>query len=448
MKYRRLTACAALAYALTLAPVTQSAVLQGDPSNYTQRIQLQPGDTLQLAAGTYERLSLRDLNGNDDAWITIEGPATGEARITHNSCCNTVQLRRCSYVTIRGFTIDSGGVAGLDGINAKDGASHHIRIEDNRIDPAAASRPWGSPRRVPPGTGHETLLSNRARVCTSVTAQALPPSSPSSRTWCCIQPATPCRSNIRTPLADAPSGPSSTFIRHNVFLKDDRASPSGNRPNCWSVLFPQADRDPRTSTKFMAIFCTTTRANRSRSFRVVAFHHNILVGAGPGQRAVLLTDHNGPLDTAYVYNNTIYGAGSGIRFGSAPRTAHAVIGNAVFSSQGLSGNYTNADANELHAVSSAPASLAARAKLWGSATSIPSMTRCVGSPLVYPSATTGHTDRPWTLTAPAVTAPIEAPTVDKAPTRAGNWTQHLKTSAPSRARVRRSCGKAPPRRTA
>src|SRR4051812_33006427 len=56
----------------------QAATINANPSNYQGLVSgLKPGDTLNLAAGTYPRLFLSGINGAPSAWITIQGPGSG-----------------------------------------------------------------------------------------------------------------------------------------------------------------------------------------------------------------------------------------------------------------------------------------------------------------------------------------------------------------------------------
>src|SRR5262245_43547383 len=111
----------------TVSSLASAAVIDATPSDYRQKLAtLVPGDTLRLASGTYSRLTLADMNGQPGAMITIQGSAG--TVIQGESCCNTVQIQRSSYLSIKGLTVDSLGMDGIDGINAKDGASHDIVI--------------------------------------------------------------------------------------------------------------------------------------------------------------------------------------------------------------------------------------------------------------------------------------------------------------------------------
>jgi hypothetical protein len=53
-------------------------VVSANPSNYQALLAtLKPGDTLNLAPGTYPRLNIKGLSGTPDQWITITGPPSG-----------------------------------------------------------------------------------------------------------------------------------------------------------------------------------------------------------------------------------------------------------------------------------------------------------------------------------------------------------------------------------
>ena len=73
---------------------------------------LKPGDILNLAAGTYSLLYLTNMEGKADAWITVQGPKTGEPAIisvkpSNPFCCNLVQLENVAYLAIKNLRVDS-----------------------------------------------------------------------------------------------------------------------------------------------------------------------------------------------------------------------------------------------------------------------------------------------------------------------------------------------------
>jgi hypothetical protein len=63
--------------------------------------------------------------------------------------------------------------------------------------------------------------------------------------------------------------------------------------------------------------------------------------------SALFADHNGPLDLAHVYNNTVYAtAGAGLRFSVAPRQEGIVRGNLIVTGgTGLGGSVPSAANN-------------------------------------------------------------------------------------------------------
>ena len=119
-----------------------AAVYNATPANYTSVMNtLKPGDTMQLAAGTYTLLSISNLNGTSSAWITITGPASGSpARIVGSACCNTVEIANSSYVAVENLTVDSLGIDGVFGISAQSGIVHDILIQNNTLVGQTASQ--------------------------------------------------------------------------------------------------------------------------------------------------------------------------------------------------------------------------------------------------------------------------------------------------------------------
>ena len=95
-------------------------VIHATPSNYLELIRaLQPGDTLMLEPGDYDKvgdvpgLPLFNLNGTQDKPILITGPDTGpRPRLLGRATHNTVRLAGSSYVVVRNLEIngrDAGG---------------------------------------------------------------------------------------------------------------------------------------------------------------------------------------------------------------------------------------------------------------------------------------------------------------------------------------------------
>lgn len=399
-RYRVALVSVSLLISLGIAPA-RAAIIDASPSDYQQKIAaLQPGDTLRLAAGTYTRLTLEDLNGTATNPIVIEGSAAAPTIIRGESCCNTVQIRRCSYLTVRGLTVDSLGMDGIDGINAKDGASHHVTIEHNTIQGVGGSQQtvgistkdtmWNWVVRgntiIEPGTGMyfgnsdgtepfiagiiENNLVLRPEGYAIQVKHQLPYSNPS-----------------------APAGPSSTVIRNNVLIKDDRPSGDGDRPNLLVDGFPDSGQGSQDLYEIYGNFIYhNSRESLIQASGRVTIHDNVLVGAGSGQSAIYIVDHNYPVKIAYVYNNTIYGGGNGIRFASGARQADLVLGNAVFADQPISGSITNAADNITGSAADAQQFVKNPSFVLGAMDFYPLPGRLEGAALAYPDAVKSQID--------------------------------------------------------
>ncbi len=330
----------------------RAADYQADPSNYRDMLsQLQPGDTLHLAAGTYEHLlNITNLNGSQDAWITITGPESGDPAIfvaDPGPCCNTVEIRDSSYVAIEHITVDGNHVDGAFGLSAKDGTSnlvHHIRvsyctfinheasqqtvaistktptwgwiIDHNHILEAGTGLYLGNSNGTMPfvaGIIEYNLIENTVGYDMEIKWQ---------------QP--------RPQVEGMPTTPQSTIIRHNVFIKDDRPSPDGDRPNLLVGGFP--DSGPGSEDLYVIygnFFYHNPRESLLQVSGRVSIHDNIFVDV-PGT-AILLRNHDLPLKLAHVYNNTIFAAGRGIALASSPVEEAHIMGNLIFSDNPITG---------------------------------------------------------------------------------------------------------------
>ncbi len=349
---------------LVASAEASAAEVPADPSNYQELLAtLSAGDTLLLEAGTYPRLTISGIHGSARAWITIRGPEAGDAAVVvGESCCNTVQLYDSSYVAIESLTVDVQGL-NVDAVNAKDSISHHIRIEGNTllgfpkgqqgivgINTKSTAFGWTirGNRILAPGTGlylgdsdgsspfidglvENNLVLNPAGYCMQVKHQ-----------------------NAYSEPAGLPAGPHRTVIRHNVFIKDDSPSPSGARPNLLVGGFP--DEGPGAQDLYEIygnfIFYNPNEALFQGTGRM-SIHDNVLVGGGGTYAALALTPHQGhEVRLAHVYNNTIYGVGTGVSLlGSPPNSA--VVGNLVFADTAISGDFSVEEDNLTLAVAAA-----------------------------------------------------------------------------------------------
>lgn len=373
MSTSRHVTCALLVLAAVAGPAAATEYTAG-PADYRDVVpRLQPGDVLTLAPGTYTRtLPITGLVGRADAWITIRGPATGAPAIftaDPGPCCNTVELVDTSYLALEHLVIDGGGVAGAFGISAKAGVVHHIRVEGCELRGHAATQQtvaistkvatWGwvirGNRIRDAGTG--LYLGNSdgsAPFVEGVIEHNLITGTVGYGMQIKFQTARP---------AELPPGPTRTLIRHNVFIKDDRPSPDGDRPNLLVGGFPAsgAGADDRYEIYGNLLVHNPREALVQASGRV-SIHDNILVDVAGA--AIVLADHDRPLVAARVYHNTIYAAGTGVDVASAGDPAAggvAVVGNLIFAATPIAGagraqvadNQTGAEADAV-AVVAAP----------------------------------------------------------------------------------------------
>lgn len=328
---------------------SHAADIPATPADYREKLAtLQPGDTMTLAAGDYPRLTLDGLHGRDDAWITIEGPSSGApAVVTAESCCNTVQIRSASYLAIRNLVVDVGGLE-VDAINGKDASSHHVLIERNTLRgfPTNNQQIVGINTKVTvwnwtirgntifaPGTGLYLGDSDGSAPFVAGTIEYNVIENP-------LGYAMQIKHQQDYSAVDGmPPEPHRTFIRHNAFLKDDRQSPSGDRPNLLIGGFPDTGYGSGDVVEIYGnVFAGNPRESQFQATGRFSLHDNLFIGVGNGQNALTVTAHQGKdVRLAQVYNNTFYGGARGIYFASPASEDSRVVGNLVFAGEPIAG---------------------------------------------------------------------------------------------------------------
>jgi hypothetical protein len=373
MRWRsRRTAISALLFSLGslvfFARLHAAAVIEADPSSYRALLRrLRPGDTLRLAAGMYRGLAVNDLNGREDAWITITGPRDGPpavilggGEITNASTGrrDTINISMSSYVSFENLRIDSRGIQGVFGIAAhglEENVVHHIRVEGNtfvgqggnqQTDAISTKTPtWGwiirFNRILGAGTGlylgnsdgsqpfisgliENNLIRDTIGYNMEIKHQNSLPESPG-----------------------LPVGPTTTIIRNNVFIKNDMPSPEGDRPNVLVGSFPATgDGSSNLYEIYGNLFLHNHREALLQASGRVSVHDNIFVDGPYTYPAVLFRQQNQlPVQVAYFYNNTVYTTDEGIRFGSRATLSDAVVGNLVFGSKPIAGPIMRQEGN-------------------------------------------------------------------------------------------------------
>ena len=192
-------------------------------------------------------------------------------------------------------------------------------------------------------------------------------------------------------VAGMPAGPNKTIVRNNVFIKrigqsewppmpDGSSRVSGARPSLLVGGFPSSGPGSGDLYEIYANFfyANPDEALLQASGRV-AIHDNIFSAASDA--AMRLQNHDLPLRLAYVYNNTIYGGPSGIRFGSAATEGDAVIGNLVFADAPIGGSITRQRDNLTASTANAAIYVKNPSFLLGSMDFYPLLGQCQGSVL-------------------------------------------------------------------
>lgn len=391
--------------ALLLSPAAASFAADADPSNYTSILaSLKPGETLNLAPGTYTNgLNINNLNGSEAAGIIIAGPANGPAAVFEgNACCNTVEIKNSSYVTVRSITIDGKGIPGVFGVSAKDGLNntvHHVTIEDCTFTGQGGSQQtvaistktptfgWVIRRNVIDGAGTGLYLGNSNYADPFV--GGLIENNLVKHTIgynMQIKNQNPWPDHPALPKADA-----NTIIRDNVFIKNDQPSPDGVRPNLFVGAFPGAGTGSGGMVEVYGnLFVHNVPEALMQATGRVSIHDNIFVDAG--DMALNLRDHDGfPLKIAHVYNNTIYSAKRGVLFGNPAAENSSVAGNLIFADAGIEGMAGMMADNLIDMVANAAMYVASPSTQFGQMDFYPLEGKAEGNPIDL-SAFSGESD--------------------------------------------------------
>lgn len=340
---------AMLCLVIVLLTSAQGAVLTADPDTYKKQVdRLQPGDTLFLASGIYDRgLNLRGIHGSADALITITGPENGNPAVFLGDRAakrNTIQLEDSSYLIIRNLELDGLRVPYIDGVNAR-GVTHHITLEGLRIVNHGGGYKPDTAHQLTVGISTKGAAWNWVirgnEIIGAGTGMYLGNSDGSAPFFAGIIENNLIvdtlgynlqikHQNDRPGLLEAPR---KTIIRHNVFSKAHRASIGGKwaRPSLLVGHFPLKGSG---STDVYEIYGNFFYQNPADALFQgegnIAFYDNVLINdAGLG---INIRPHKDIPKTIYVFHNTVLTRGSGIRVtGAGKDYAQQVFSNTVFS---------------------------------------------------------------------------------------------------------------------
>jgi hypothetical protein len=310
--------------------------------------QLRPGDELRLLPGTYrDGLDLRNFHGTSENPIVISGPPDRSATFLGQPGHNTVELRNVSHVQIRNLTLDGRNTAQIDGVKAH-AVTHHITLENMEIlNYAGHQQTVGISTKAPAwnwvirdnvirhaGTGlylgdsDGTAPFVHGRIERNLISHT-------------IGYGLQIKHQISRPdIAELPSQPGSTIIRHNIISKAHQRQTGfqGPRPNLLVGHFPP--RGPGVEDTYSIygnlLYQNLVREPLFQGEGNVAFFNNLLVNhIGDG---VWIQPHHDLPRKVSIFNNTIVAKGIGIAIRNGdPRFRQVTFGNAVFASYPIIG---------------------------------------------------------------------------------------------------------------
>ncbi len=310
---------------------------------------LQPGDTLSLEAGTYDRgLALSNLHGEPGNRIVITGPETGAPAIflgSQNQAWNTVQIDNASYLTIQHLKLDGLDVEFIDAVNTR-GVTHHITLENleivrhgaHQLTVGIATRgpawDWTIRNNKIIGAGTGMYLGNwqgknwpfvggliEHNLFVDTVGYNVQIKQMNSRSY-----------ESGDAIPGMPLETRKTIIRHNVFSKANQPSPSteGPRPNLLVGHFPLTGPGSDDVYEIYGnFFYENTTEALFQGEGNIALYDNVFVNSSGS--AVNIQPHNNVPRNINVFHNTIVATGNGIKVrGANAGFAQRVAGNAVF----------------------------------------------------------------------------------------------------------------------
>jgi hypothetical protein len=180
-----------------------------------------------------------------------------------------------------------------------------------------------------------------------------------------------------------PLEPTVTVVRNNVFIKDDRPSEDGDRPNVLIGPVPFTGPGSLNSYELYGnVFFHNHREALLQAAGRVSVHDNIFVDGPYSYPAIVFRNQYGPVKVAYFYNNTVLTSGRGLYFGHRATLGDGVVGNAIFASTpAISGNVMVQTDNLVDSVENASRYLRKPSFEIGSIDLFPLHDRCQGAPI-------------------------------------------------------------------
>lgn len=323
---------------LLVAPIASARDVPATPESYRTLLgRLQPGDTLRLAPGRYTRgLRVRGMHGREGRPITIEGLGAKTVFVARSGA-NTCDLTDSSWIVIRNLTFDGRNMRSIDAIKAGGDNSkgvHHVTVEGNTIlNHGASQQTVAISTKVPcwdwvirgntiigAGTGLYLGNSNGKEPFIRGIVEGNFVKDPQGY---CMQ----IKHQISRPKTPGiPTGPCTTIIRYNVFVKNDRRGDSGDRPNLLVGGFPAAG--PGATDRYQIYGNLLVHNPRESLFQgtgSISLHDNIFVDT-PRTAVAVMPHHGQSPRRVRIYHNTFFRTGRTVRISGLPAGAERIVG--------------------------------------------------------------------------------------------------------------------------
>lgn len=325
--------------------------LTAGPDDYRDVLEtLMPGDTLQLAAGTYLRGLPVSVSGEEGRCIVIEGQAGARPLFHGSDAFNIIAFRGASWIKVRGFDIDGLGLGGF-GV-ASQGADvpvHHIVVEDlEMIGLAGNQQITGISTKTPAWDwvirGNRILEAGTGMYLGNSNGR-LPFIGGLIEGNLIVDPLGYCmqikhqneegRGGLGLPgLPDE----ATTTIRYNVFAGAVRGGGDGARPNVLIGDVPPTGSG--SSDQYLVygnLFYENPTENLFQGEGNIALYSNVFFTTSMG--AILIRPHNGVPRNIEVVHNTIIAAGRSISVsGGAAGYTQMIHSNVAFSGSPIRGD--------------------------------------------------------------------------------------------------------------
>lgn len=327
-------------------------VYYAGPATYLKMLsRLQPGDTLILQPGTYDKprqvpgLAFKNMHGTAQRPITVRGPEYGPKPILlGRSTHNTIRFINASYIILRNIVVNGRNLGG-DGVNAQ-GISHNITLDNLEIygvgtnqqvvgiSTKASAWNWHIKNCTIVHAGTGIYLGNsdgEHPFVGGIIEHNLIKDSIGYNLQIKHQ-------NKRPEAIGLPTAASTTIIRHNVFTKSANSAIGPlARPNLLVGHFPTQGAGMHDHYEIYGNFFYHNPSEALfQGEGNIAFYNNLLVNQfGPG---VHIQPHNDSPRDVDIFHNTIVAKTNGIRvIGGAILHDQQVIANAVFAQFPISG---------------------------------------------------------------------------------------------------------------